>query len=83
MPEMGKESVANAGLTGLASSPGPADRPTTSLLQGSTSRQTQFHEAPTRTQVRSLHIWVRGALPPKPRATALGASASLTAPGAP
>lgn len=38
--EMGREGVANADLTSRASFPGPADRPTTSLLQGSTSRQT-------------------------------------------
>ena len=32
MPEMGKEGVANAGLTGRASFPGPAERPTISPL---------------------------------------------------
>ena len=40
MSEMGKESVANADLTGRASFPGPAEWPTISPLQGSTSRQT-------------------------------------------
>lgn len=40
MPEMGKESVANADLTGRASLLGPAEWPTISLLQGSTSRRT-------------------------------------------
>ena len=49
MSEMGRESVANADLTGRASFPGPAERPTISLLQGSTSRRVQLHEAPTRT----------------------------------
>ena len=39
MPEMGKESVANADLTGRASFPGPAEWPTISPLQGSTSGQ--------------------------------------------
>lgn len=40
MSEMGKEGVANADLTGRASFPGPAEWPTISLLQGSTSGQT-------------------------------------------
>ena len=40
MSEMGKESAANADLTGPASFLGPAEWPTISLLQGSTSRQT-------------------------------------------
>lgn len=39
MPEMGKEGVANAGLTSRTSFPGPAERPAIFLLQGSTSRQ--------------------------------------------
>lgn len=39
MPEMGKESVANADLTGRASFPGPAGWPTISPLQDSTSGQ--------------------------------------------
>lgn len=40
MSEMGKEGVANADLTGRAPSPGPAEWPTISPLQGSTSGQT-------------------------------------------
>ena len=47
MSEMGREGVANAGLTGRASFPDPAEWPTVSLLQGSMSRQAQFHEAPS------------------------------------
>lgn len=39
MSEMGKEGVANAGLTSRASFLGPAEWPAISLLQGSTSRQ--------------------------------------------
>lgn len=49
MSEIGKESVANADLTGRASFPGPAERPTISPLQGSTGGRAQFREAPTRT----------------------------------
>lgn len=48
MSEMGKEGVANDDLTSRAPFPGPAEWPTTSPLQRSTSRQTQSHEAPTR-----------------------------------
>ena len=39
MSEMGKEGVANADLTGRASSLGPAEWPTIPPLQGSTSGQ--------------------------------------------
>lgn len=49
MSGIGKEGVANAGLTGRASFPGPAPADDPPLLRGSTSRRAQLHEAPTHT----------------------------------
>ena len=48
MPEIGSPRAANAALTSRASFPGPAERPTTSLLQRSASKRTRFRTAPIR-----------------------------------
>ncbi len=48
MSEIGSPGVAKAALTGSAPSPLPAERPTTSLLQGPASRRTWRREPPAR-----------------------------------